>query len=202
MRGSAPTGHADIFSRLVAGHLGFPVQQAAWHAGVRDRRLAERPPRSVAVGRTDGRRRSAPGGSESMSHASGDSLICSARSGSSEMYALRLLREPVGVVELVSVGEPDDLGQRRMPRPANLRVALCPPRDATDRDGERDDRGHDTRAPRRPRPRDRGRWSGRQPRMTRSGEIAHLGCRDRAPLAVPHERPVDDVLQLRGDIGP
>ena len=33
-------------------------------------------------------------------------------------------------------------------------------------------------------------------------EIAHLGCRDRAPLAVAHERPVHDVFQLRRDVGP
>ena len=56
---------------------------------------------------------------------------------------LRLLREPVGVVELLRLGEPDDLGQRLVPRPAYLRVALRPPRDATGCDGERDDRGRD-----------------------------------------------------------
>ena len=56
---------------------------------------------------------------------------------------LRLLRELVRVVELVQAGEPDDLRQRLLPRPADLRVALRPPRDAT---------GGDQRA-RRPRPR-------------------------------------------------
>ena len=116
---------------------------------------------------------------------------------------LRLLREPVRVVELLSLGEPDDLRQRLLPRPADLRVALRPPRDATGGDGERDDCRRDPRAARRPRPRDRRLLSGRrQPRVTRRGEIAHVGCRDRAPLAVAHERPVDDLLQLRGDIGP
>ena len=45
-------------------------------------------------------------------------LICSARSGSSEMYRLRLLREAVRVVELLRLGEPDDLGQRLAAAPS------------------------------------------------------------------------------------
>ena len=58
---------------------------------------------------------------------------------------LRLLDEPVRVVELLSLGQPDDLGQRLLPRPADLRVALRPPRDAAGHDEERDDRGGDSR---------------------------------------------------------
>ena len=52
---------------------------------------------------------------------------------------LRPLDEPVRVVELLRLGQPDDLGQRFLPCPACFRVALRPPRDAPGGDEEGDD---------------------------------------------------------------
>ena len=48
-RGSRERARTDVFRHLAASHLGLPVQQAAWHADVRDRRLAERAPRLAAA---------------------------------------------------------------------------------------------------------------------------------------------------------
>ena len=129
-------------------------------------------------GRTDGRRRRrradrsrCPRVREIVRH-----LFCEERIVGDVW--LRLLREAVGVVELIGTGEPDDLRQRLVPRPADLRIALRPPRDATGGDGERDDRGRNPRAARRPRPRDRRPIvRRRQPRVTRRSEIAHARLR-------------------------
>ena len=193
----------DVFRHLAACHLDFPVQQAAWHAGARDRRLAERPPR---LGRAAVR---------TVEHVGAGRIgvdVAHVREIAAHLFCeewivrdvwLRLLREPVRIVELLGPGEPDDLGQRLLPRPADLRVALRPPCDASGGDGERDDRGRNPPAARRPRPRDRGRCpTTTAAHDTQPQDRARRGCRDRAPLAVAHERSVDDVFQLRGDVWP
>ena len=103
------------------------------------------------------------------------SSICLARSGSSGMYGCACCASRYASSNLSRLGEPDDLRQRLLPRPADLRVALRPPCDATGDDGERDDRGRDPRAARRPRPRDRRLLSGRrQSRVACRCKIAHV----------------------------
>ena len=119
----------DVLRDFVARQLAFPVKQPAWHGGVGDRRLPEGPPRLIAsavravkdvgAGRfgIDDRAPFDPPHLFREEWIVGD-------------VRLRLLRQGIGRVELVRVGQPDDLRQRFLPRPAHLRVALRPPRDA------------------------------------------------------------------------
>ena len=158
IRGSSERTRADVFRGLAARHLGSPVQQAAWYARVRRsascrapataRVPAVRAVEDVGAGRIGVDRRA----SRDSPHLFREEWIVRDK-------CLRLLREAIGLVELVRAGEPDDLRQRLLPRPVNLRVALRPPCDATRDDGERDDRGRKLRAARRPRPRGRRLWS-------------------------------------------
>ena len=48
MRPLRERARADVFAISWPAISTFPMQQTAWHAGVRDRRLAERPPRLAA----------------------------------------------------------------------------------------------------------------------------------------------------------
>ena len=145
---------SDVLRDLVARQLAFPVHQPAWHAGVGDRRLPERPPRLIA---------SAVRAVEDVG-AGRFGIDDRAPFDPPDLFReewivrdvrLRLLRQGIGGVELVRVGQPDDLRQRFLPRPAHLRVALRPPGDATGDDGERDGSSRELHAARRPRPRDR-----------------------------------------------
>ena len=72
---------------------------------------------------------------------------------------LRLLREAVGVVELIGTGEPDDFRQRLVLGPPDLRVSLHAPGDAAHGNGEGDDRGDNPPPARHTGPRDSGRLS-------------------------------------------
>ena len=181
-----------VFRHLAAVHLDLPVQQAAWHADVRPGFC-----RAAATARRDGRTadrkpRRQPDPSDDRLSGDCPQLFCQERIVRD--VRLRLLREPIGGVELIVADKPDDLRERHIPRPPDSRGAMCPPRDSSGCYGESDDRGDNPRPARHPRPRDSGRRSGRQSRLTCSSDVAQLSGRDCAPLSVAHEHPVHDVF--------
>ena len=72
---------------------------------------------------------------------------------------LRLLREAVGIVELIRTGELDDFRQRLVLGPPDLRVSVHAPGDAADGNREGEDRGDNPRPARHTGPHDSGRLS-------------------------------------------
>ena len=151
---STRTGQVRRPPRSRGPAAGLSVHQPARHAGRGDRRLPERPPRLIA---------SAVRAVEDVG-AGRFGIDDRAPFDPPDLFReewivrdvrLYLLRQGISGVEPVRVGQPDDLRQRFLPRPAHLRVALRPPGDATGDDGERDGSRRELHAARRPRPRDR-----------------------------------------------
>ena len=128
MRVGSPRRTFDVFRHLVARHLDFPVQQAVWHSGVGERRLAERPPwRPTVTVRTV--EDVSAGGIGVNARVSPDPLDlfhedwilrrygrawCASRYASSNLSASASLT----------------ISGRALPRPTDLGAALRPPRNA------------------------------------------------------------------------
>lgn len=135
----------NILGRLATGHRRPEVQHAPRDKRV-DRACTEPSPRLLATAvRTIGHVRTR--GIRDNERPPGDRPQLFGEEWIVRDVGLGLLRQAVGIVELVGTGEPDDLRQGLVPGPPGLRVSLDPPGNTAGSNADGENRGDNPPAP-------------------------------------------------------